>query len=38
MHSQIKIHDDHLKNNNKIKKYKKLNMAEHKTDMKHEHY
>ena len=30
---QFKIHHEHLKNVNKIKKYKKLNMTEHKTDM-----
>ena len=30
---QFKIHQEHLKNVNKIKKYKKLNMTEHKTDM-----
>ena len=29
---QFKIHQEHLKNVNKIKKYKKLNMTEHKTD------
>ena len=28
---QIKIHNEHLKNINKIEKYKKLNMTEHKT-------
>ena len=33
IHSQIKIHNEHLKNINKIEKYKKLDMTEHKTDM-----
>ena len=33
IHSQIKIHNKHLKNDNKIEKYKKLNMTEHKVDM-----
>ena len=33
IHSQIKIHNEHLKNIHKIEKYKKLNMTEHKTDM-----
>ena len=33
IHSQIKIHNEHLKNINKIEKYKKLNMTEHKTDI-----
>ena len=33
IHSQIKTHNKHLKNITKIEKYKKLNMAEHKTDM-----
>ena len=32
IHSQIKIHNEHLKNINKIEKYKKLNMAEHKRE------
>ena len=31
--SQIKIRNEHLKNIPKVKKYKKLNMTEHKTDM-----
>ena len=31
IHLQIKIHNEHLKNINKIEKYKKLNMTEHKT-------
>ena len=30
---QIKIDNEHLKNINKIEKYRKLNMTEHKTDM-----
>ena len=30
---QIKIDNKHLKNINKIEKYRKLNMMEHKTDM-----
>ena len=34
IHSQTKIHDKHLKNINKIDKYKKLNMTEQKADMK----
>ena len=29
-----KIHNEHLRNFNKIEKYKKLNMTEHKTDIK----
>ena len=42
MHSQIKVHNDHLNNIdkigkykklNEIEKYKKLNMTKHKTDM-----
>ena len=33
IHTQIKIDNEHLKNINKIQKYKKLNMTEHKTDM-----
>ena len=33
IHSQIKIHNEHLKNINKIEKYKKLNLTEHTTDM-----
>ena len=33
IHSQSKIHKEHLKNINKIENHKKLNMAEHKTDM-----
>ena len=33
IHSQIKIHNEHLKNINKTEKYKKLNMTKHKTDM-----
>ena len=33
IHSQIKIHSEHLNNINKIGKFKKLNMTEHKTDM-----
>ena len=33
MHSQIKIHNEHLKNINKVQKYKKLNMTEQKTEM-----
>ena len=33
IHSQIKMHNEHLKNINKIEKYKKLNMTEHKADM-----
>ena len=33
IHSQLKIHNEHLKNINKIEKFKKLNMTEHKTDM-----
>ena len=33
MHQQIKIDNKHLKNINKIEKYKKLKMMEHKTDM-----
>ena len=33
MHSQIKIHNEHLNNINKIGKYKKLNMTEHKMNM-----
>ena len=38
IHSQIKIHNEHLKNikiegKNKIQKFNKLNMTEHKTDM-----
>ena len=37
IHSQIKIHNEHLNNINNIDKYKKLNMMEHKTD-RHEHY
>ena len=32
-HSQIVVHNEHLKIINKIKKYKNLNMTEHKTDM-----
>ena len=32
IHSQIKIHNEHLKSINKIEKYKKLNMTEHQTD------
>ena len=35
IHSQIKIHNEHFKNINKIEKYKKLNMVELKT---HERY
>ena len=31
IHSQIKIHSEHLNNINKIGKFKKLNMTEHKT-------
>ena len=30
INSQIKIHNEHLENINKIEKYKKLNMSEHK--------
>ena len=30
---QVKIDNEHLKNINKIEKYRKLNMTEHKTDM-----
>ena len=33
IHSQIKIHNEHLKNINKMEKYKKLNMTEHQTDI-----
>ena len=33
VHSQIKIHNEKMKNINKIEKYKRLNMTEHKTDM-----
>ena len=33
MHSQIKIHNEHLKDINKVEKYKKLNMTEQKTEM-----
>ena len=33
IHWQIKIDNEHLKNINKIEKYRKLNMMEHKTDM-----
>ena len=33
IHSQIKIHNEHLKNINKIEKYKKLNMKKQKTEM-----
>ena len=33
IHSQIKIHNEHLKNIAKIEKYKKLNRTEHKTDV-----
>ena len=33
IHLQIKIHNEHLKNINKIEKYKQLNMTQHKTDM-----
>ena len=33
VHSQIKIHHEHLKNINKIEKYKKMNRTEHKTGM-----
>ena len=33
IYSQIKIHNEHLKNINKIENFKKLNMTEHKTDM-----
>ena len=33
MHLQIKIHNKHLDNMNKIEKYKKLNITEHTTDM-----
>ena len=33
IHSQIKTYNEHLKNINKIEKYQKLNMAEHKADM-----
>ena len=33
IHSQIKIHNEHLKNINKIEKYKKSNMTGHKADM-----
>ena len=33
IHSHIKIHNEHLKNINKIEKYKKLNMTGRKTDM-----
>ena len=33
IHSQIKIHNEHLKNIIKINRYKKLTMTEHKTDM-----
>ena len=33
MRWQIKIDNEHLKNINKIEKYRKLNMTEHKTDM-----
>ena len=34
IHAQIKIDNEHLRNFNKIEKYKKLNMTEHKTDIK----
>ena len=33
IHLQIQIHNECLNNINKIGKYKKLNMTEHKTDM-----
>ena len=33
IHSQTKIHNEYLKNINRIEKWKKLNMTEHKTDM-----
>ena len=33
IHSQIKIHNEHLKNVSKIEKYKTLNTMGHKTDM-----
>ena len=33
IHSQINIHNKHLKNITKIEKYKKLNMTEYKTYM-----
>ena len=33
IHSQMKIRNEHMKNINKIEKYKKLNMTEHKADM-----
>ena len=33
IHSQIKTLNEHLNNINKILKYKKLNMKEHKTDI-----
>ena len=33
IHSQIKIHNEHLKNINKIEKYKKLNLTKHITHM-----
>ena len=33
IHTHIKIHKEHLKNITKIKKYRKLSMTEHKTDM-----
>ena len=33
VHLQIKTYHEHLKNITKISKCKKLNMAEHKTDM-----
>ena len=33
IYAKIKIHNDHLKNINKIEKYKNLNMTEHKRDM-----
>ena len=29
IHAKIKIHNEHLKNINKIEKYKNLNMTEH---------
>ena len=33
IHLQIKIHNEHLKNIDKIEKYRKLNMSEPKADM-----